>query len=131
MGGYKLLKDTILICAYENKSFIGCSVHFRKEKNLYGRYWGALSEIANLHFELCYYQAIDYAIENKFELVEAGAQGEHKIARGYLPVKTFSNHWFNSDLLIKPIKNFLKSEEAKVEETIELVNDKYNPFNDK
>lgn len=131
LGDYKLLDDTILICAYENKSFIGCSVHFNKEKNLYGRYWGALYEIPNLHFELCYYQAIDYAIENKLELVEAGAQGEHKISRGYLPVKTYSNHWFNSDSLIKPIKNFLKSEEARIEETIELVNYKHNPFNDK
>jgi len=131
LGDFKLLNDTILICAYENESFIGCSVHFKKEKNLYGRYWGALYEIPNLHFELCYYQAIDYAIENNLELVEAGAQGEHKIARGYLPVKTFSNHWFNSDLLVKPIQNFLKSEEEKIKETIELLNDKYNPFNDK
>ena len=63
--------------------FVGCSIHFIGEKILYGRYWGCLKEIPFLHFELCYYSAIDFAIKNNLKKVEAGAQGEHKIARGY------------------------------------------------
>ncbi len=104
-----------LISAYLEDKFIGCSVHFRKNKNLYGRYWGALYEIQNLHFELCYYQAIEYAILNNLELVEAGAQGEHKISRGYLPVKTFSCHWFNDETLEKPISDFLMEEKKELQ----------------
>ena len=70
-----------------------------KKIKIYTGATGALYQIPNLHFELCYYQAIEYAIQNNLELVEAGAQGEHKISRGYLPVKTFSCHWFNDEAL--------------------------------
>ena len=126
-----LIKDTVLISASLESKFIGCSVHFKKNKNLFGRYWGALQEIPNLHFELCYYQAIEYAILNDLELVEAGAQGEHKISRGYLPVKTFSCHWFNNDVLDKPISNFLIQEEEKVINTLNYLEKNLSPFNDK
>jgi predicted N-acyltransferase len=126
-----LIKDTVLISASLDSKFVGCSVHFKKNKNLYGRYWGALQEIPNLHFELCYYQAIEYAILNDLELVEAGAQGEHKISRGYLPVKTFSCHWFNNDVLDKPISNFLMQEEQKVINTLNYLENNLSPFNDK
>ena len=127
----KMIDDTVLISANYEDKFLGCSVHFKKDKNLYGRYWGALYEIPNLHFELCYYQAIDFAILNNLELVEAGAQGEHKISRGYLPVKTYSCHWFNENLLEKPICHFLKQETEKVISTISYLEKNLSPFNDK
>ena len=88
-------------------------------------------QIPNLHFELCYYQAIDYAIQNNLELVEAGAQGEHKISRGYLPVKTFSCHWFNDEALEKPISDFLMEEEKRVINTLNYLKKNLSPFNDK
>ena len=126
-----LIENTVLISASLEGKFAGCSVHFKKNKNLYGRYWGALYQIPNLHFELCYYQAIEYAIQNNLELVEAGAQGEHKISRGYLPVKTFSCHWFNDEALEKPISDFLVEEEKRVINTLDYLEKNLSPFNDK
>ena len=79
---------------------------------------GSFREIPFLHFELCYYQAIDYAIKNQLLKVEAGAQGEHKIARGYLPELTYSNHWFDSTELDRAIYSYLKEESKKIIETI-------------
>ena len=110
------------------ENLLVCSVHFKKNKNLYGRYRGALYQIPNLHFELCYYQAIDYAIQNNLELVEAGAQGEHKISRGYLPVKTFSCHWFNDEALEKPISDFLMEEEKRVINTLNYLEKNLSPL---
>ena len=78
---------------------------------------GVLKTYLILHFELCYYQAIEYAIKNKISRIEAGAQGEHKISRGYIPCLTFSNHWFNNKILNKPIKDFLIKENQKVIDT--------------
>ncbi len=84
---------------------------------LYGRYWGALEPHPCLHFEVCYYQAIDYAIEKGLKRVEAGAQGEHKLARGYLPVTTYSAHWIRDPSLRKAIANYLKDERRAVAAT--------------
>jgi len=121
------INKTLLISAYMGKRFLGCSIHFVGETTLYGRYWGCLEEIPYLHFELCYYQAIDYAIKNKLLHIEAGAQGEHKISRGYLPCLTYSNHWFGNKMLKDPIKNFLKKESEKVLETSNFLK-QYSPF---
>jgi predicted N-acyltransferase len=77
---------------------------------LYGRNWGAVVDAPFLHFELCYYRAIDFAIEHKLPRVEAGAQGEHKIQRGYLPVPTYSAHWIAHGGLRAAIDDFLTRE---------------------
>jgi predicted N-acyltransferase len=69
------------------------ALNFIGRDTLYGRYWGCIADYPCLHFELCYYQAIDWAIAHGLQRVEAGAQGEHKLARGYLPVETHSLHW--------------------------------------
>ena len=74
---------------------------------LYGRYWGSNTDIKNLHFEVCYYQAMELAIKNKYIKVEAGAQGAHKIKRGYLPKITYSAHYIFNEKLKLAIKNFL------------------------
>jgi predicted N-acyltransferase len=81
---------------------------------LYGRYWGSSEHHPNLHFELCYYQAIDYAIAHGLARVEAGAQGEHKLARGYLPVETYSAHWIADPALRKAVARFLEQERAAI-----------------
>ena len=81
---------------------------------LYGRYWGAIEHHPCLHFEVCYYQAIEYAIAHKLDRVEAGAQGEHKLARGYLPVTTYSAHWMTDKRLSKAIADYLGRERSYV-----------------
>ena len=81
---------------------------------LYGRYWGSIEHHPFLHFEVCYYQAIDYAIAHKLARVEAGAQGEHKLARGYLPVETYSAHWIADPALRHAVERYLKQERAAV-----------------
>ncbi len=124
-----LLEKMVLILAFDDQGFVGCSLHFIGKGTLYGRYWGCLREIPFLHFELCYYQAIEYAIQNKLKIVEAGAQGEHKISRGYLPNLTFSNHWFSHSFLNEKIKTFLKMEEKKIKENLDFLK-KHSPFSD-
>jgi len=124
-----LRKKIILIIASDNRDhFIGCSLHFIGNKTLYGRYWGCLKKIPYLHFELCYYQAIEFAIKKKIEKIESGAQGEHKISRGYYPTTIYSNHWIKNELLNEGIKKFLNIEKKKVNETIRYL-EKFVPFN--
>lgn len=94
---------------------------------LYGRYWGRVADVPFLHFELCYYQAIDLAIELKLPRVEAGAQGEHKLARGYVPVQTFSAHWIEHEGLRNAVKHYLRQETPAVVEEAEILND-HAPF---
>jgi predicted N-acyltransferase len=117
----------VIIQAFKEDIFLGCSLHFIGNDTLYGRYWGALQEVPFLHFELCYYQAIEFAIQNKLRKVEAGAQGEHKISRGYIPELTYSNHWFESKELKESINIFFYEEGKKVKETIEYLK-KLSPF---
>jgi len=89
---------------------------------------GAVSRIIHgLHFELCYYQAIEYAITHGLSRVEAGAQGEHKLARGYLPVNTYSLHWVRDPGFSEAIARFLEAERAAVAEDIEVLT-RYGPF---
>ncbi|MEZ5961503.1 MAG: GNAT family N-acetyltransferase [Hyphomonadaceae bacterium] len=94
---------------------------------LYGRYWGRIADVPFLHFELCYYQAIDLAIELKLKRVEAGAQGEHKLARGYIPVQTFSAHWIEHDGLRNAVRHFLRQETPAVVEEAEILTE-HAPF---
>lgn len=94
---------------------------------LYGRYWGAVEHHPFLHFELCYYQAIDYAIAHKLARAEAGAQGEHKLARGYLPEATYSLHWIQDPRLEAAVARFLAEERSEVGEVNALLRE-HGPF---
>ena len=96
--------------AYQNNTKVASALNFLSKTHLYGRLWGSKFEVPYLHFELCYYQAIDYAIKNKIKYVEAGAQGEHKLSRGYLPQKTWSAHWIREKEFSKAINKFLNEE---------------------
>lgn len=95
---------------------------------LYGRQWGALEEVPFLHFELCYYQAIEFAIERGLSRVEAGAQGEHKIARGYLPAPVYSAHFIADPALREPVARYLDGERPAVEAEIAVMTDELSPF---
>ena len=96
-------------------------------ERLYGRYWGAIRDVPFLHFELCYYQAIDYAIAHGLKVVEAGAQGEHKLARGYAPTTTRSVHWIGHPGLRDAVSRFLAEERNSVEHEQQTLA-RYTPF---
>jgi predicted N-acyltransferase len=87
---------------------------FFKDRSLFGRYWGALQERRNLHFELCYYRAIDFAIKGGFRLFEPGAQGEHKVARGFLPTLTYGTHDIREPAFRRAIGQYIESEKASL-----------------
>jgi hypothetical protein len=94
---------------------------------LYGRYWGCVEQHPCLHFEVCYYQAIEYAIEAGLARVEAGAQGDHKLARGYLPVATYSLHWIADSGFHDAVARFLREERAHMAEQREMLAE-YAPY---
>ena len=123
-----LKKESILILAKKNKNIIAGALNFISNNILYGRYWGSNTDIKNLHFEVCYYQAMELAIKNKYIKVEAGAQGAHKIKRGYLPKITYSAHYIFNEKLKLAIKNFLEEERRIVLNDINHINDNYSPF---
>ena len=104
----------VLVFAMENGEPIAGALNFVGSDTLYGRYWGCTKQVRFLHFELCYYQAIDIAIERGLSRVEAGAQGGHKLARGYEPVETVSAHWIADPGFRAAVEDFLERERAGV-----------------
>ena len=113
--------QVLLVLARRNSRAIAGALNFLGADTLYGRYWGALEEHPCLHFEVCYYQAIDFAIQHGLTRVEAGAQGAHKLARGYLPVPTYSVHWIRDPALHGAVADYLKRERAAVAHEIALL----------
>ena len=112
--GQSMPDRVLLIMAKRAGRFIAGAINFIGSDTLYGRHWGAIEHHPFLHFEVCYYQAIDYAITHGLKCVEAGAQGEHKIARGYEPVTTYSAHYIADPGLRRAIADYLKRERAHV-----------------
>ena len=119
--------DILLVFAQRVGVPVAGALNFIGRDTLYGRYWGCTEHHPCLHFEICYYQAIDYAIAHGLKRVEAGAQGEHKLARGYLPVATHSLHWFGDAGFRKAVADYLNAERAAVDEEIEVLTS-YGPF---
>lgn len=103
-------ENLVMAVAVQNGERIACALYFRDDQTLYGRYWGCVREYEYLHFELCYYQGIDYAIRQKLKKFDAGAQGEHKILRGFEPVATHSLHWISHPGFAEAIARFLERE---------------------
>ena len=122
-----LRDDILLSLAVRNGQYVAGALNFIGRETLYGRYWGCVEHHACLHFELCYYRAIDYAIQNGMMRVEAGAQGEHKLARGYLPVATHSLHWFSDPGFRGAVGHYLQAERDAVDNEIEILTS-YGPF---
>ena len=119
--------DVILVLAERDGVPVAGALNFIGRDALYGRYWGCAEDHPCLHFELCYYRAIDAAIERGLSRVEAGAQGAHKLARGYLPVTTHSLHWVGDKGFSDAIERYLVAEREAIEQDIEVMTD-YGPF---
>ena len=117
-----------LVMAFRNETPIAGALNFIGRDALYGRQWGALEEVPFLHFELCYYQAIEFAIARGLSRVEAGAQGEHKIARGYLPSPVYSAHWIADPALRDPVARYLDNERPAVEAEMAAMTADLSPY---
>jgi hypothetical protein len=125
--GERLGDRVLLVLAMRGDQPVAGALNLIGADALYGRYWGTTIEAPNLHFEICYYQAIDYAIAHGLSRVEAGAQGAHKLSRGYRPVPTFSAHFFADERLRDAVASFVERErEAVLDEIAEL--GLYTPF---
>ncbi|HEY1856125.1 GNAT family N-acetyltransferase [Acidocella sp.] len=116
--GERLGNQIVLMIAERNGKPIAGALNLRSRDVLYGRNWGSTEDVPFLHFELCYYKAIDYAIAHGLKRVEAGAQGEHKIQRGYLPQPTYSAHWIKHPGLRRAVAAFLRTERQDMAETM-------------
>ncbi|MBR9825511.1 MAG: N-acetyltransferase [Alphaproteobacteria bacterium] len=116
----RMADKILLVMAKADGRYIASALNFIGSDALYGRYWGRLEDRPYLHFELCYHQAIDAAIELGLARVEAGAQGEHKLARGYEPTAVYSNHWIAHEGLRDAVGDFLERERDAVEHEIAL-----------
>ncbi len=114
------LGDQVLMAvALTGKEPVACALFFRDDTRLYGRYWGCLQDLDCLHFELCYYRGIDYAIDSGLRCFDAGAQGEHKILRGFEPVLTHSLHWIAHPVFAEAIGDYLARERLQVRRYME------------
>jgi predicted N-acyltransferase len=117
--GEKMRAQILLVMARRSGRWIAGAINFIGAGTLYGRNWGAIEHHPFLHFEVCYYQAIDFAIANGLRRVEAGAQGEHKLARGYLPHTTYSAHFIANPALRRAVADYLARERAYVQAAAE------------
>jgi predicted N-acyltransferase len=111
----RLKQNILYVQATMDEEPIAGSIYFYSDDCLYGRYWGAKKDITNLHFELCFYQGIEFCIKKGFSVFEAGAQGEHKIARGFRPVKTYSAHKFKHPDFHQAISNYIDDERRHID----------------
>jgi len=119
--GETLADQVLLVLAKRAGRYIAGALNFIGSHTLYGRYWGGVEHHPYLHFEVCYYQAIEFAIAQKLARVEAGAQGVHKLSRGYLPVETYSAHYIADPALRRGVADFLKRERVAVAREIALL----------
>jgi len=122
--GEALPDNVMLVVAELNGKPVASAMNVYSEKTLYGRYWGAALYVPNLHFEACYYQAIEFCIQRGIEVFEGGAQGEHKLSRGFLPVQTVSAHWLKHAEFARAVEQFLARETAGVDRYLDELNDR-------
>lgn len=125
--GERMSQDILLIMAKRNGRYVAGAINFIGSDALYGRNWGCIEDHPFLHFEVCYHQAIDFAIERKLKVVEAGAQGEHKLARGYRPVTMHSAHYIAHPGLRNAVADYLRRERREVERMGEIL-EEHTPF---
>ncbi|ESZ56705.1 GNAT family N-acetyltransferase [Mesorhizobium sp. C120A] len=125
--GERMSQDILLVMAKRNGRYVAGAINFIGSDALYGRNWGCIEDHPFLHFEVCYHQAIDFAIERKLKVVEAGAQGEHKLARGYRPVTMHSAHYIAHPGLRNAVADYLRRERREVERMGEIL-EEHTPF---
>jgi predicted N-acyltransferase len=127
MLGERMAGNVLLVVAEREGRPIASALDLFSPAALYGRYWGAMEFVPGLHFEACYYQAIEFAIERGIGLIEGGAQGEHKHARGFLPEMTRSFHWLAHPAFLRAVDDFLAQEGAGISTYLDELNDR-TPF---
>jgi uncharacterized protein len=125
--GETLPEHVLLVLAELDGKPIAGALNIFSPSALYGRYWGALGHLPMLHFETCYYQALEFCIERGIALFEGGAQGEHKLARGFMPVQTWSAHWLKHPQFADAVEKFLARESAGIENYVDELNER-SPF---
>ncbi|MGZ8293746.1 MAG: GNAT family N-acetyltransferase [Telluria sp.] len=125
--GRTMPENILLIVAERDGSPVASSMVIHSEDTLFGRYWGELEHVPCLHFETAYYQPLEFCIEQKIAVFEGGAQGEHKMARGFLPTRTWSAHWLAHEAFSDAIERFLERESGGIESYIDELNER-NPF---
>ena len=125
--GQTMPRQVLLIVAELEGKPIASALNLHSRETLYGRYWGALQYLPCLHFETCYYQALEFCIEQNIKVFEGGAQGEHKLARGFLPVKTLSAHWLAHPEFSDAVERFLEREQQGIARYVDELNE-HSPF---
>jgi predicted N-acyltransferase len=125
--GQTMPEHVLLIVAEREGRPIASALNLYSQETLYGRYWGALEYLPCLHFETCYYQALEFCIEQRITLFEGGAQGEHKLARGFLPMKTLSAHWLAHPEFADAVGRFLEREHRGIEQYVDELNE-HSPY---
>ncbi|MBC7684627.1 MAG: N-acetyltransferase [Bdellovibrionales bacterium] len=125
--GRSMPDNILLVIAEREGKPIASSMVIHSENTLFGRYWGELEHVPCLHFETAYYQPLEFCIEQKIAVFEGGAQGEHKMARGFLPTKTWSAHWLAHPAFADAVERFLEREKGGIDEYIDELNER-NPF---
>jgi predicted N-acyltransferase len=113
-------ENVVVFLGYEKTELVAVALCFRSATTLYGRYWGAARFIDSLHFETCYYQGIDFCIREGLQTFEPGTQGEHKIARGFVPTETWSAHWLSHPQFARAIDEYLSREREHIEQYIDV-----------
>ncbi|WP_312690015.1 GNAT family N-acetyltransferase, partial [Brevundimonas nasdae] len=126
--GQTMADRIALVMAFRDGTPIAGALNFIGRDALYGRQWGTLEDVPFLHFELCYYQAIEFAISRGLSRVEAGAQGEHKIARGYLPSPVYSAHFIADPALREPVARYLDGERPAMQAEMAAMTDDLSPY---
>jgi predicted N-acyltransferase len=126
--GERLPDRVVLVMARQGRRYVAGALNLMGRDTLFGRNWGCLGDFPFLHFEACYYRAIDFAIARGLKRVEAGAQGAHKIQRGYLPSPTYSAHWIRDPGLARAIGDFLVRERRAIESEMEDLEQELSPF---
>jgi len=124
----RLADKIVLIMASHDGEYVGAALNLRGKDTLFGRNWGCGERFRMLYFEACFYRAIDYAIEHGLSKVEAGAQGPHKISRGYLPSETYSAHWIRDASFNDAIANYLTREDRETRYEIDMLEDERSPY---
>jgi len=118
-----------MVIAEKQSGPIAAALYLMDSRSLYGRYWGAIGHLPLLHFECCYYQGIEYAIARKLQVFEGGAQGEHKIFRGLMPVEALSAHWLADARFARAVESFLEREGAGIARYVDELCE-HSPFKD-
>ena len=125
--GERMPEKIVLVLARRDGKYVAGALNLLGKETIYGRNWGSYGDYKFLHFECCYYRAIDFAIARGLKRVEAGAQGPHKLQRGYLPVPTYSAHWIPDPAFRRAVAQFLARERDMVERKIDALGE-YSPF---